>query len=346
MVVTQTPRVGVTIRDVARAAGVSTATVSRALRGLPNVDDATRAKVQAIAHELDYVVSPNASRLASGRNCTVALLTPFVSRWYFRTVLSGVEPALRKAGLDLLVLVVDEAGTDDPAVLLNRLRRRVDGVLVISLSPDGSPIAQVVDLGLPTSLIGVTHPGVRSIHIDDVQAGAIATQHLLNLGHRQIGVISGQAPASTFLAERDRLAGFRATMAAAGLPVDPALVAAGSFTVAGGEQAMTGLLTARQRPSAVFALSDEMAFGALRALDRHGLRAGHDVSIIGIDDHDMSEYLGLTTVAQPVAELGELAAQSLIAQLDGGAASTETALLPTTLVVRTSTGPTPAAGQR
>ena len=332
---------GITIRDIAAAAGVSTATVSRALRGLPNVDEQTRARVRAIAAELDYVISPSASSLASGRAGSVAVLTPYVARWFFSTVLSGVEAVLQKAGMDLLLMQVGDYAIGATATpVAPRLRRRVDGVLVIALPPDDPQLVEVLKLDLPTSLIGTAKPGVSSVLIDDVDAARTATRHLVNLGHRRIGLIAGNSIASPFTAEHDRVLGFRQTLQESDIDFDPALEGFGYFTISGGEQAMTALLTQRNRPTAVFALSDEMAFGAMRAMRRHGLVPGQDISLVGIDGHDMSDYLDLTTVAQPVQALGRIAAESIVAQLESG--STEEPrnfYLPTQLIVRGSTAP-------
>jgi DNA-binding LacI/PurR family transcriptional regulator len=330
---------GITIRDVAQAAGVSTATVSRALRGLPNVDEQTRLRVQRIAGDLDYVISPSASRLASGRTGSVAVITPYIARWFFSTVISGIESVLQSAGMDLLLMSVSNPDAQRRQPPAPRLKRRVDGVLVIAVPPSDPELRDVVDLGMPTSLIGVSMEGVPSVTIDDVLAARIATQHLVNLGHRRIGIIGGSAMIAPSTAGHDRQRGFLDVMSEAGLQVDPMLESYGHFTVAGGEQAMTALLTQRNRPTAVFAMSDEMAFGAMRALRSHGLVAGSDISLIGVDGHDMSELLDLTTVAQPVVDLGRIAAETLLAQISAGAVASSIApcQLPTRLFVRGST---------
>lgn len=331
----------ITIKDVADAAGVSTATVSRALRGLPNVDSATRERIQRIATDLDYVISPSASRLASGRTGSIAVITPYIARWYFSTVLSGVESVLQNAGMDLLLMSVSTADGQHRLPPAPRLRRRVDGVLVIALPPQDEQLHEVLALHLPVSLIGLSMPGVYSVAIDDVLAGRIATQHLINLGHERIGVINGAPIMSPYTAENDRYRGFDAAMTEAGLPIDPMLEAYGYFTIAGGEQAMTALLTQKSPPTAVFAMSDEMAFGAMKAMRSHGLTPGRDISLVGVDGHDMSEFLDLTTVVQPVHDLGRIAAESLLLQLrnQGVDAPAEPIRLPTQLIVRGSTSP-------
>lgn len=333
----------ITIRDVAEAAGVSTATVSRALRGLPHVDPATRDRVRQIAQEMDYVVSPSASRLASGRTGTIALIAPFIARWFFATVVAGVQSVLESTAIDLLVFEVGEEQAVDRIPKPQRLRGRVDGLLIVSLPMAESGISALLDLGVPVSLIGSSSPGVASVSIDDVAAGSIATQHLINLGHRRIGLITGQPSATAFTPENDRRVGYRQALSNAGIDIDPTLAANGSFSIEGGEQAMTALLAHPQPPTAVFALSDEMAFGAIRALQRHGLRPGVDVGVVGVDGHDLAELLDLTTVIQPVIDLGRMATEALLAQLRLPPTARQEAVhadvVPTRLVVRGSTVP-------
>ena len=328
----------ITIRDVAQAAGVSTATVSRALRGLPHVDPETRERVRRVAAELDYVVSPSASRLASGRTGTVAVITPFIDRWFFSTLLSGISDVLQESDVDLLVYEVGDPATSPGLPAERRLRGRVDGVIVVTLPTDAPRIADMLEIGLPTSFVGVRWPGVPSVCIDDAAAGRMATQHLINLGHKRIGIISGRPQAST--SQANRALGYTTAMEGAGLVCDPSLEAFGYFTVAGGESAMTSLLSQPQPPTAVFAMSDDMAFGAIRALQRHGIRPGADIAIASIDGHDLAELLDLTTVGQPVAQMGRMAADALLARMLGqDVDGPDEITVPTTLTVRGSTVP-------
>jgi hypothetical protein len=329
--------VSITIRDVAQAAGVSTATVSRALRGLPHVDPETRERVRRVAAELDYVVSPSASRLASGRTGTVAVITPFIDRWFFSTVLSGISDVLQESDVDLLVYEVGDPATSPGLPAERRLRGRVDGVIVVTLPTDAPRIADMLEIGLPTSFIGVRWPGVPSVCIDDGAAGRMATQHLINLGHERIGIISGRPQAST--SQASRALGYATAMKGADLTPESSLEAHGYFTVAGGEAAMTSLLSQPNPPTAVFAMSDDMAFGAIRALQRHGIRPGSDIAIASIDGHELSELLDLTTVGQPVEQMGRIAAEALLARMLGQDDSADEITVPTTLVVRGSTVP-------
>ena len=337
---------GMTIRDIAREAGVSTATVSRALRGLPNVDPVTRAKVRAVAERLDYVVSPAASRLVSGRAGSIAVITPFVARWYFATVLSGVERVLQRSDLDLLLFSMGDPSEEHRVPPHRKLRRRVDGFLVLSLDAESPDLRELFESDLPVTLVGSTHDGVSSVSIDDVEGGRRATQHLINLGHERIGLISGRSLPSPFTPERDRYHGYLDALEQAGIRHDPDLVANGFFTVDGGENAMAALLAQPRPPTAVFAISDEMAFGAITALRRHGLSAPRDISVVGFDGHDMSDLLGLTTVEQPVVEIGARAARALLDGLEDPTAAPERVVLPTRLVVRSTSGAASALTRR
>ena len=333
---------GITIRDVAAAAGVSTATVSRALRGLPNVDGETRERVKKIASSLDYVISPSASRLASGRTGSIAVITPYIARWFFSEVIAGAESVMQQAGMDLLLMNVGDyqnGGSRIPPT--PRIRRRVDGILIVALPPQDPDLESIVNLGMPTAMIGGITPGIDCVVIDDVAAARKATEYLISLGHSRIALISGKSGAARFTAGSQRERGYRAVMAEHSLVEDPMLEVSGHFTIEGGESGMDALLNQLNPPTAVFAMSDEMAFGAIRSLRTHGLEPGRDVSIVGIDDHPMSSYLGLTTIAQPVADLGKKAGERLLAQLAGSdslGGNDRVTQLPTELMVRSSTG--------
>ncbi len=335
---------GITIRDVAAAAGVSTATVSRALRGFPNVDEATRERVKEVASGLDYVISPSASRLASGRTGSIAVITPYISRWFFSEVIAGAESVMQQAGMDLLLMNVgDYQNGHARTPPTPRLRRRVDGILIVSLPPQDPDLEPILNLGMPTAMIGGIAPGVDCIAIDEVAAARKATEYLVFLGHSRIALMAGWSAAPRLTSESERERGFRTVMVEHSLVEDPMLKVFGHFTMEGGESGMDALLNQPNPPTAVFAMSDEMAFGAIRSLRKHGLEPGRDVSIVGIDNHPMSSYLGLTTVAQPVTDLGIKAGERLLGQivgsdpLNGTGRVTE---LPTELIVRSSTGPT------
>lgn len=334
----------VTIEDVAAAANVSVATVSRALRNLPNVADSTRSHVAAVAASMDYRPDPAAARLAAGRSRTITIVVPHLSSWYFSTVIAGAEAVCAEAGYECLVVGV---GTiEECNHLLDdsyRLDRRTDGVVLVNIPASPAQSASLRRRGVALATVGTRIAGDPSVSIDDVGTGRTATDHLISLGHRRIGLISGQSDdPMNFAVPRRRRAGYEASLVAAGIPVDASLVQSGSFGIDGGQEAMAALLAHDEPPTAVFAMSDEMAFGALMALSESSLIPGVDVSIIGVDDHDVARVLGLTTIRQRVAGQGATAARALLERLQSPDSPARDVQSPTELVIRRTSGP-PAA---
>lgn len=332
------------IDDVARLAGVSTATVSRALRGLPTVSEPTRTRVLEAAAQLGYTASPSASRLAGGRTGTVAVVVPRITRWFFATVVEAAEDTLHQAGYDLLLYNLGGSEHERQRLLHTAaLHKRVDAVMLVATPLEGADFAAVTSLALPgvTVSSGTGVPGWPSIRIDDVAAARTATAHLIAQGHRRIAHISGDpSDELAFTAPIDRQRGYREALLAAGIEPDPQLDVEAEFTVAGGERAVAKLLRHGPPPTAIFAACDEMAMGAMATLRQAGLRVPADVSVIGIDDHDLAGVVGLTTVAQPAADQGRLAAATLLGPLTQDVyLAGETVILPTRLIVRESTGP-------
>lgn len=333
-------RANVDIDAVARQAGVSTATVSRALRGLPNVSPDTRERVLAAARELDYVASPSASRLASGQTRSVGVVMPYIGRYYFSQVLSGAEAVLRRAGYDVLLYALPDDRAREVFFEAMPLRRRVDAVLILTLPLSRAQLEQFAALGVPIGAVGLAAPGVTSVRIDDAAGARTAVNHLVNLGHERIAMIGGgisESEPNPFSTPDDRRDGYRAALADAGLPWLPEYEVDGQYTTVGGEQAMGRLLGLSQPPTAVFAQSDRMAVGAMHALRAAGLSCPQDMSIVGFDDHEVAAALDLTTIAQPMVDEGATVAQQVLDVLAGGA-YTDT-LLPTHLVLRASTSP-------
>jgi len=332
----------VSIEDVARRAGVSIATVSRALRGLPDVAAATRDRVLEAAAELDYVASPFAARLASGRTATVGVVVPFVNRWFFAEVIDGVEAALRKSGFDLLLYNLGDEEGRTRFFDVMPIRKRVDAVLIASLVLGDAEFDALGVLSCPVGLLGLERPGFLSTRIDDVAGARTAVRHLLDLGHRRIGLIGGDTDdPMRFTPPLRRRDGYRDALREAGIEPDPDLEVLGYFTIDGGGEAASRLLAIPDRPTALFAESDEMAYGAMRAARRAGLRVPEDVAIIGFDDHVTAELMNLSTIRQPVAEQAVDITTRLLSRIaatdDDGAAEV---VLPTELVVRGSTDPT------
>jgi DNA-binding LacI/PurR family transcriptional regulator len=335
-----------TIRDVAVAAGVSAATVSRALRGLEMVEPRTREHIVAVARRLDYSVSLPASRLATGRTGTIGIVTPFVGRWYFTEVFAGIDERLRSYDVDLLIHTTEETADAGLPAAAARMRHRVDGALVIGMSPGRRGFAELRSVDVPLVLLGASCAGLSSVSINDRAAARGAVEHLIERGHRRIGLITGRRLPTPILPENSRLRGYLEVLAQNSLPAPQELRVAGHFTCEGGQAAMRQLLGLPEPPTAVFAMSDEMAYGAMRALAVAGIRPGGDraagdIAVVGFDGHDLSDAFDLTTVAQPVRQLGRAAADMLMETvLATGAVDGRTCLvLPTSLQLRGSTRP-------
>lgn len=329
----------VSIDEVAKLAGLSTATVSRALSGRGHVSPASRERVHVAAEALGYVVSSRASSLASGRTQNVGVIVPYLDRWFFSTVLSGATSALMRAGYDITLYNITADAAVRREVFSTFLRRqRVDAVVAVSIELDADETGQLLDLGLPVIAIGGPNPRLRTLTVDDTAVARLATEHLIGLGHHDIAHI-GASPEfdMDFHIPTQRRLGFEQALADAGIPANPAFLEPADFTVDGGFRAAKQLLgRPGPRPTAIFAASDEMAIGAILAARDLGFRVPQDLSIVGIDGHELGEFFQLTTVDQFPMGQGERAASAILAQLE----STDAALsgdLPYDLIVRGTT---------
>ncbi|MDR6436788.1 DNA-binding LacI/PurR family transcriptional regulator [Paenarthrobacter nicotinovorans] len=335
------------IKDVAERAGLSVATVSRALSGKGNVSPASRERARAAAAELGFVLSYHASSLASGRTHNVGLVVPSVHRWFFSAVIEGVSAALLEAGYDLTLYNIGE-NTEHRHSVFNDflLRKRVDAVIAVSLELSEAELQQLHAMHRPIVGIGGPLPGASTIRIDDSAIARKATNHLLGLGHTKIAHITGnEAYDQDFHLPGTRRSGFEDAMNDAGCAVSPEWIVSADFTIEGAYAAARQLLAgAPDRPTAVFAASDEMAIGTILAARDFGLRIPDDLSVMGIDGHDLGNVLGLTTIDQDAKGQGALAVRTLLGAIAEGMvlepADTEH---PTKLVVRSSTA-VPRAG--
>jgi len=325
--------------DIARAAGVSMATASRALSGAAGVAPATRARVLAVAEKLSYVVSPEASRLAGGATGRVAVVVPHISRWFFAALLEGLESVLRDADIDVLLYHLDDA--EDRQDFFDRLpaRRKVDAVVVLAFPVGELERKRLELMGVLIVAAGGQVASYPYVCIDDEAAGRQAVDHLIFLGHRRIGMIAAVDPDEPgWPVTLGRSQAYYAALRDAGIPVDESLVATVDWGGNQGAEAMARLLSLREPPTAVYAHSDEVALGAIRTLRRSGLRVPDDISVIGIDDHPLAELTDLSTVAQPVREQGAIAGRMVLGLLRGEDVDPGVTV-PTQLVLRGSTAP-------
>lgn len=329
---------GVTIKDVAREARVSVASVSRALNGHSSVTEQTRRRILHIAEQLRYIPHSAARSLITRRTQTIGALLPDLHGEFFSELIRGIDLAARARGLHLLV----SSSHDDAreaAAALRAMQGRVDGLLVMSPHVDATFLRDNLPHGLPLVLVNtpINGPGHAALNIDNFGGAFSMVRHLVSCGHRRIALIAG--PEHNFDAA-ERLRGYRSAMEkfAPGVAVQ---VLRGDFTEASGYRAGQQLLELRQRPQAVFAANDIMAAGCLYALREAGVRVPQDIALAGFDDIPIAHFVSpaLTTVRVRIADLGARALDRLAALIeDAAAGNDDVQMLDTELVVRQSCG--------
>ena len=329
--------------DVARAAGVSVATVSRALRGLPGVSESTRERIQALAETMSYVVSPEASHLSRGSTGRIAIIVPTLDSWFFATMLAGAQAELQDAGVDVLVYQVDGAEAQERFFQQLPARRKADAVIAMTLPLSEPQMARLADLGMGVVVTGAQIHDYPYVRIDDVDVAQHAVRHLVGLGHRRIAMVRTTDPeVNTSFADADRTEGYRRGLAEAGIEELDELMVTVPHRIEGGIQAAEQLLSLPQAPTAIFAYSDELALAIIQTLRRAHLRVPEDVSVIGVDGHPLAALADVTTIEQPVAEQGRTAGRLALEILAGTAPPDHSAILPTRLRVRGTTAPPPS----
>jgi len=326
------------IVEIAKRAGVSPATVSRALRGMHHVNERTRSRIIDAAKVLDYPIRPDLlPRDESALTNTIGVIAPFISRWYFSQALAGVEQSLREAGLDVLLYNFAQVDARKRVFQQKKLVGKVDGLIVISLPPTEKEFEQILGLGIPVALLGLQDERCSSVSIDDIEGAGIATQHLIDMGHQEIAIMAGQnAFAYNFEVADQRRFGFMKTLEENGITFNPNFEIIADFDSRTSELAMDEFLRRKKLPTAIFCESDEMAFGVIKSIRKKGLRVPEDVSVIGYDGHEHSEIFGLTTISQPVQFLGQLAATQIMGRIEKPESKTAQMRVPTNLVIRTS----------
>lgn len=333
-----------TIRDLAKRAGVSVATVSRALNSYPDVNEETRQKVLTLARELNFKPSAMARGLVTRRSNLVGvffrdhinsdLLHPF-----FQEVIVGFKKTVGQAGFDLLFFTNQEEGHQDFSYARRCRHRQVDGAVVMGVNPHDPEVFELAASGIPCMAVDMDLIGKRAGYVmsDSVQGAVTAVRHLYGLGHRRIGFISGIASTRP---GHDRIIGYRKALEELRLPYRSEYVEDGDFTQVGGYAAMQRLLRLEQPPTAIFAAGDMMAIGAIAACrDRH-LRVPEEMAVVGFDDIQIAGIVhpALTTIRQDKERLGAAAGESLIRMIDDPAYTPPPVVLSTELVIRESCG--------
>jgi LacI family repressor for deo operon, udp, cdd, tsx, nupC, and nupG len=333
----KTPR----ITDVARLAGVSTATVSRALSKPETVAESTRNTVLAAAEKSGYRVNLSARNLRRQRTGAIVVLVPNIGNPFFSEILAGIETALSEVDINMLVVDTRQAHTKPQLVLEYLHATRADGIIALDGSlPDEILSVASSGTGAPPIIFACewTPRGeFTSVRTNNARGAAMAIAHLAGLGHRRIGILAG--PQDNVLTH-SRSAGAETEMAKTGLVLDPSHLFAGDFSLESGARAAQAWLALDLRPSALFCQSDQMAFGFISELARHDISVPGDVSVVGFDDIGIARRFipALTTVRQPRKELGSYAAQMLIDHIQANTSpAIETTILEVELIVRDST---------
>jgi LacI family transcriptional regulator len=328
-----------TIRDVAREAGVSIATVSRVFNQTALVTEATAQHVRAVASRLDYWPNSAARSLITHRTHAIGVLLPDLYGEFFSEVIRGIDLAARREKYQVLVSS-SRANAETIVSAVRALRGRIDGLVV--MAPDADATAAIRDFAarFPVILLnpGETADGIGALSIANHEGAYLAARHLLDLGHTRIAIVKG--PAGN-LDAGERLAGYRKALADAGLPNLPELELEGDFSESSGFHAAADLVRIRPRPTAVFAANDYMAIGLLSALRDADVRVPQDLALVGFDDIAIAQYLSpmLTTVRVDACELGERAMQRLLPFARARRpAEPHRETLPVSLVVRYSCG--------
>jgi LacI family transcriptional regulator len=331
--------VRVTIRDVAREAGVSVTTASRALNDKPEISSEKRARVSTAAQKLGYVPSSVARALVSGETKTIGVVITDNSTPVYAAILQGIEEVVNSAGFGLLFCNSADSQERSLYCLTLLQAKRVDGILLTPVQTDTRDILQLQQSDLPFVLLLRHFDEIETNYVitDNIMGGYLVTNHLLGLGHRRIGHVGGPVHISS---SRGRLVGYRQALEEQDLPYDEGLVSQGAFTVAGGYEAVKRLLDRADRPSAVFAANDLQAVGVMKAAKEYGLGIPEDLALAGGDNIELAEFLEapLTTFVQPAREIGVRGAEIVLAKLRGEQPDIQQVVLKPRLIVRRSSG--------
>jgi LacI family transcriptional regulator len=326
-----------TMHDVARAAGVSIATVSATINQTTYVSPALQARVRKAIAEVGYHPDAIARSLKTRTTKTLGLIISDISNPFFTSLIRGIEDVANAQGYSLILCNTDERLEKERAYVQLLRSRRVDGVIMAPVGGAEDYVEFDVAVGAPIVFIDRRVPARADVVVtDNVQGARDVVRYLLGLGHRRIGVVTGLPKIST---SEERLAGCRSAFAEAGLQPDATLLKVGYSRLEGGHQSALELLAMANRPTAIFATNNLMTIGLMRAIAERGLRCPEDISVACFDDFEWASVFHprLTTVAQPTYEMGSQAAEFLLTRLNGhSAAPPQTCVLSPTLVIRDS----------
>ena len=326
------------MKEVARQAQVSVSTVSHVLNGTRNVSEETRKRVVQTIEELGYQPNLLAKSFKTQKTFTIGLLISDIQNSFFTSVVRGVEDVALSHGYHLFLCNTDEDVSREDEYITELLKKRVDGLIVASAAPRQGQTwcSRVEDTPFVFLDREVQRIDADVIHVDNRRAMALIAEHLVNLGHRRIGLVSGPLDKASGY---ERYTGLKSALADLGSGLDDSLVRFGDFRTAGGREKTEELLRLSHPPTALVAANNQMTLGALLAVREKGLKIPDDISVIGFDDPEWAPlvYPPLTTLAQPTYEMGVGAARMLLERLEGFEEVTRTTLLEPWLEVRGST---------
>jgi LacI family transcriptional regulator len=329
----------VTMNEVARRAGVSVSTVSHVINGTRFVKEETRKQVLAAIADTGYIHNTIAKSLVSGTTQTIGLAISAITNFYFADIVSAIEAEVSRAGYTLLLTDTHDDPVKELQVIEALHQRRVDGVLLAtSTGPDGAALRYLADLGVPTVLVDrCASAAFDQVGAENLKATALLTTHLAEQGHRRIAMISGRTGLST---SDERLAGYRLGLERSGLVADDRLVVTGGSNADDSERAVRGLLELADPPTALVVANNHMTIGAMRILGQLGVRVPEDVVLAAYDDFEWAAHFRprLTTMAQPIQEIGARAVQLLLARISDPRRPPETLRLQPRFMHRESCG--------
>lgn len=328
-----------TMKDVAQRAGVSVATVSRVLNGSDKVIDETREKVLKACDELDYSLHMAAQRLRLGRTNTICVVLPFLTLPSIVERLRGVQEALIDRNLDLIPYSVGSPEMRDKRIHDLANRSRTDGLMIISMPINDQQTERLIKNEMPVVLIDSDRPEFSRVNVDDIEGGRLATKHLIELGHTKIAFISSHLENPLqFSSTLNRYHGYRKALESAGIPVNPDYQIEGEHGREEAEEMALSLFDLPDPPTAIFASSDSKAVGVLDAARKKGIRVPDQLSVVGYDNIRDAEFLGITTIQQPLFQAGLVGCETLLSLIDQPDLDTEEIILPVELIARKTTG--------
>jgi len=326
-----------TIYDVAREAGVSIATVSKVINGTGRISDATRKRVLEVMKKLDYQPSVVASALTGKSTYTIGLLIPDLANPFFAEIARSVEDRCHEHGFNLVICSTDNNPEKEAQYISLLKQKRVDGIIVATGINDEALLKNLVKQKIPLALIARDMPAlaVDTVLVDDFLGGYLATNHLTGLGHKRIAIIVENL---NLMSSKERIRGYRYALEEAKLPYDEDLVLVSDFTVEGGKHCAKQVLQREQPPTAIFACNDLLAIGVMQAAYELGLRIPQDLSVVGFDNTILATIVDpqLTTVAQPIQDMGRQVVDLLIQEIKGEKTVRQRVVLLPELVVRGS----------